>query len=50
MAKGYIRANVIVFSGVTIGQDCVIDAGSIAAFDCEDNYLYVGVPAKKSIF
>lgn len=46
----WIGVNVTVLPGVTIGQGCVIAAGAVATSDCDDNYLYAGVSAKKKRF
>ena len=43
----WIGCNATILSGVTIGDGCVIGAGSLVNKDCEPNSLYVGVPAKK---
>lgn len=51
VGKGtWIGANVVVLPGVSIGNGCVIAAGSVVITDCEDNYLYAGNPAKKKRF
>lgn len=48
VGKGtWIGANVIVLPGVTIGNGCVIAAGSVVTSDCEENCLYAGNPARK---
>lgn len=33
--------------GVSIGDGCIVAAGSVVISDCEENYLYAGNPAKK---
>ncbi len=43
----WIGANVTILPGVTVGDGCIIAAGAVVAGDCEPNYLYGGVPAKK---
>lgn len=43
----WIGANVTVLPEVTIGNGCVIAAGSVVTSDCEDNCLYAGNPARK---
>ena len=43
----WIGANVTILPGVTIGNGCIIAAGSVINKDCESNGLYAGVPAKK---
>lgn len=51
VGKGtWIGANVVVLPRGSIGKGCVIVAGSVVITDCEDNYLYVGNPAKKKRF
>ena len=41
----WIGARVTVLPGVTIGNGCVIAAGSVVSADCLPNGLYAGVPA-----
>jgi maltose O-acetyltransferase len=43
----WIGAAVTVLPGVTIGEGCVIAAGSVVARDCEPHGLYAGVPAER---
>jgi len=43
---GWIGANAIILSGVTIGDGCVIGAGSIVTHDIPDYSVAVGNPAK----
>ena len=43
----WICTNVTILPGVKIGKGCIIAAGSVVNKDCEDNYLYGGVPAKQ---
>jgi maltose O-acetyltransferase len=43
----WIGANSTILPGVTIGDGCVIAAGSVVTKDCEPHSLYGGVPAKK---
>ncbi|SDC04498.1 maltose O-acetyltransferase [Paenibacillus sp. UNCCL117] len=47
----WIGANCVILPGVTIGEGCIIAAGSIIIKDCESNSLYAGNPAikKKSL-
>jgi maltose O-acetyltransferase len=33
--------------GVTVGDGCVIAAGSVVTGDCEPHGVYAGVPAKR---
>ncbi len=42
----WIGANSTILGGVTIGEGCIIGAGSVVNKDCEPNSLYAGVPAK----
>lgn len=42
----WICHNVSILKGVTIGNNCVIGAGSVVCRDLPDNCLAVGVPAK----
>jgi maltose O-acetyltransferase len=42
----WIGANTTILPGVTIGNGCVIAAGSVVINDCEPDTLYAGVPAK----
>jgi maltose O-acetyltransferase len=43
----WIGAATTVLPGVTIGEGCVIAAGSIVSADCEPHGLYAGVPATR---
>lgn len=43
----WIGAAATVLPGVTIGEGCVIAAGSIVSADCEPHGLYAGVPATR---
>lgn len=43
----WIGANVTVLAGCVIGDGCIIAAGSVVTKDCEPNFIYAGVPAKK---
>ncbi|MGY4783662.1 DapH/DapD/GlmU-related protein [Rhodococcus opacus] len=47
----WIGARSVIMPGVTIGEGCVIAAGSVVTRDCKPNSLYAGVPAewKKSL-
>jgi len=42
-----IGAGVTILPGVTIGENCVIGAGSLVTKDTEPGYLYLGYPATK---
>jgi len=44
-AGTWIGASVTVLAGVTIGEGCLIAAGSVVICDCEPDGLYAGVPA-----
>ena len=43
----WIGARSTILPGVTIGNGCIIAAGSVVNKDCESNSLYAGVPARK---
>lgn len=43
----WIGARAMILPGVTVGEGCVIAAGSVVTKDCEPNSMYAGVPAKK---
>jgi maltose O-acetyltransferase len=43
----WLGAGVTVLPGVSIGKGCVIAAGAIVTKDCESDFLYAGVPARK---
>lgn len=43
----WIGVNVIVQPGVTIGEGCIIGAGSVVTGDCEPNGFYAGTPARR---
>ena len=48
IGKGsWIGARVTVLPGVTIGDGCIIAAGSLVNKDCDANSIYGGVPAQK---
>ncbi|HET6818022.1 MAG TPA: acyltransferase [Mycobacteriales bacterium] len=46
-AGTWIGARVVILPGVTIGEGCVIAAGSVVTSDCAGEGLYAGVPAKR---
>lgn len=43
----WIGARSMVLPGVSIGDGVVIAAGSVVVDDCDSDFLYGGVPAKK---
>lgn len=43
----WIGARATILQGVTIGEGCIIGAGSLVNKDCDPNGLYVGTPAKR---
>jgi maltose O-acetyltransferase len=43
----WIGARSTILQGVTVGEGCIIAAGSLVNKDCEPNGLYAGVPAKR---
>lgn len=43
----WIGARSTILAGVSIGEGCVIAAGSVVTKDCEPHGLYAGVPAKR---
>lgn len=43
----WIGARTTILPGVTIGDGCIIGAGSVITKDCAPNGLYVGFPAKR---
>lgn len=43
----WIGARSTILPGVTVGDGCIIAAGSVVNKDCEPNSLYAGVPARK---
>jgi maltose O-acetyltransferase len=43
----WLGARVLVMPGVTIGDGCIVGAGSVVTKDLEPNAIYAGVPAKK---
>lgn len=43
----WIGSRVTILPNVTIGKGCVIGANSVVTKDCEQNGLYIGVPAKR---
>ena len=42
----WIGARSVIMPGVTIGEGCVIAAGSLVRSDCQPNSMYAGVPAE----
>jgi maltose O-acetyltransferase len=43
----WLNTTVTVLAGVTIGDGCIIAAGSVVRSDCEPNGFYAGVPARR---
>jgi acetyltransferase-like isoleucine patch superfamily enzyme len=43
----WLAANTVVLKGVTLGDECVLSAGSVAASSAEPRSLLLGVPARK---
>lgn len=43
----FIGMNTIITRNVRIGDNVIIGAGSVVTKDCENNYVYAGVPARK---
>ncbi|MED1953728.1 acyltransferase [Brevibacillus centrosporus] len=48
VGKGtWIGTRAVILPGVTIGNGCIIAAGSVVTKDCGENGLYAGAPAKR---
>jgi acetyltransferase-like isoleucine patch superfamily enzyme len=43
----FIGMNSVILPGVTIGENCVVGAGTVVAKDTEDNSVYVGSAAQR---
>ena len=43
----WIGARATILPGVSVGDGCIIAAGSVVENDCDPNGLYAGVPARK---
>jgi len=43
----WIGARVTILPGVKVGRGCIIAANSVLINDCDENYMYAGIPAKK---
>ncbi|WP_456697801.1 acyltransferase [Aeromicrobium sp. P5_D10] len=43
----WVGVNVIIQPGVTIGEGCIIGAGSVVTTDCAPNGFYAGAPARR---
>lgn len=43
----WVGAGVKILSGVSIGNRCIIAAGSVVTKNCDENSIYGGIPAKK---
>ncbi|WP_205742705.1 acyltransferase [Onishia niordana] len=42
----WIAAGATISSGVSVGSGCIVAANSLITRDCDDNMIYMGVPAK----
>jgi len=42
----FIGANAVILMGVTIGDHCIVGAGSVVSIDLPDHSVAVGVPAR----
>lgn len=42
----YIGMNTLILPGITIGNNCIVGAGSVVTKDIPDNSVVAGVPAK----
>ena len=45
----WLGANVTVLPGVTIGNRCIIGAGSVVTKDVPDDSIYAGNPARSTV-
>jgi acetyltransferase-like isoleucine patch superfamily enzyme len=45
--KTWLAVNTVVLKGVTLGDECVLSAGSVAASSAEPRSLLLGVPARR---
>jgi maltose O-acetyltransferase len=43
----WLGAGSLILPGVTVGDGCIVGAGAVVLDDCEDDGLYVGVPARR---
>jgi maltose O-acetyltransferase len=43
----WIGARCLVLPGVTVGDGCLVAAGSVVTTDCEPEGMYAGVPARR---
>ncbi|GEP47115.1 acyltransferase [Microbacterium saccharophilum] len=43
----WVGANTVILGGVSIGNGCVVAAGSVVTRDCAPNGLYAGAPARR---
>ena len=46
-AGAWIGANAVILPGVTVGEGCVVAAGSVVSRDCEPHGFYGGAPATR---
>lgn len=43
----FIGMNSVILPGVTIGEKCIVGAGTVVVSDTEDNSIYIGTAAKR---
>jgi maltose O-acetyltransferase len=43
----WLGARAVVLPGVTVGDGCIVAAGSVVTQDCEPHGFYAGVPARR---
>jgi maltose O-acetyltransferase len=43
----WIGARALILPGVSVGEGCVVAAGSVVREDCEPHGMYAGVPARR---
>lgn len=43
----FLGVNSIITAGVTIGNNVIVGAGAVVTKNCDSNYIYAGVPARK---
>ena len=47
-AGSWLGARSIVLPGVSIGEGCIVGAGSVVTCDCEPDGIYVWAPARRT--